>query len=338
MLDIPLSVLDLAPIVSGGSAAEALRATADLARHAETLGYTRFWVGEHHNTAGSASSAPAVLLAHLAATTDTIRIGSGGVMLPNHPPLVVAEQFGTLEALHPGRIDLGIGRAPGTDEVTAQALRRQAATPFPDELAELVDLFTGRRAGELVARPGLGDIPELWLLGSSEFSARLAAKLGVPFAFAYHINASGARAALSAYRRSFQPSRWRATPYTMMSVTTVCAGTDDEAETLAAPTILWLLRSRQGRQVALPTPGQAATQSYTDAEREFVQQRLADQAVGSPATVGRKLQELLNGTGVDELMLTSMVSDLADRTRSLDLVMNYISANFSSSLMAASTR
>ncbi|MFG3420718.1 LLM class flavin-dependent oxidoreductase [Micromonospora sp. NPDC048063] len=324
MINVPLSVLDLAPVAAGATAGEALRHTTELARRTEALGYHRFWVAEHHNMPGIASSAPAVLLAHLAAHTSTIRLGSGGVMLPNHAPLVVAEQFGTLDALHPGRIDLGIGRAPGTDQVTALALRRTmeglSAEGFPRELADLMNYFTGERPGPITATPGRGQQPAIWLLGSSGFSAQLAGMLGLPFSFAHHFSSQHTLPALALYRQSFRPSKWLAEPYAMVAVNAVCADTDERAEWLAGPGALSLLRLRSGRPGPLATPDEAAAYPYTEIEREFVAQRREGQAMGSPETVRRQLGDLLARTGADELMLTTLVYDVADRVRSYELI------------------
>ncbi|MEH0829038.1 MULTISPECIES: LLM class flavin-dependent oxidoreductase [unclassified Micromonospora] len=319
-----MSVLDLAPVARGASAGAALRATTELARRAEELGYRRFWVAEHHNMPAIASSAPAVLLAHLAAHTATIRLGSGGVMLPNHAPLVVAEQFGTLEALHPGRIDLGIGRAPGTDQVTALALRRTmeglSAEGFPRELADLMNYFSGDEPGQITATPGLGQSPAVWLLGSSGFSARLAGLLGLPFSFAHHFSAQNTLPALQLYRENFRPSRWLDEPYAMVAVNVVCAETDERAEWLAGPGALSFLKLRSGRPEPLASPEEAAAYPYNEFEREFVRQRRDGQAMGSPETVRRQLGDLLARTDADELMITTMVYDVADRVRSFELV------------------
>ncbi|MEV0806746.1 LLM class flavin-dependent oxidoreductase [Micromonospora sp. NPDC050200] len=324
VIDVPVSVLDLAPVARGASAGEALRATTELARRTEELGYRRFWVAEHHNMPAIASSAPAVLLAHLAAHTSTIRLGSGGVMLPNHAPLVVAEQFGTLEALHPGRIDLGIGRAPGTDQVTALALRRTmeglSAEGFPRELADLMNYFSGDEPGQITATPGLGQSPSVWLLGSSGFSAQLAGLLGLPFSFAHHFSARNTLPALQLYRQNFRPSRWLEEPYAMVAVNVVCAETDERAEWLAGPSALSFLKLRSGRPEPLATPEEAAAYPYNEFEREFVLQRRDGQAMGSPETVRRQLGDLVARTGADELMITTMVYDVAERVRSFELV------------------
>jgi luciferase family oxidoreductase group 1 len=333
---VPLSILDLAPVAEGTGNAAALAHTTTLVRRAEDLGYHRFWVAEHHNMPGIASSAPAVLLAHLAAATRTIRLGSGGVMLPNHAPLVVAEQFGTLVALHPDRIDLGIGRAPGTDQVTALALRRSvdalSAEDFPRELARLIGYFeVGSGTPRVIAVPGRGDAPAVWLLGSSDFSARLAGALGLPFSFAHHFSAANTDLALDLYRTGFRPSRWLAEPYAMVAVSAVCAETDERAEWLAGPAGLAFLRLRQGRPGRLPTPDQAAAYPYTALEREFVLARREGQALGSPETVTAQLTALLKRTDADELMLTTMVYDIDDRVRSYELIADRVRPKLPSS-------
>jgi len=323
--ELPLSVLDLSPVAAGTTSGEALRHTTELARRAEELGYHRFWVAEHHNMPAIASSAPAVLIGHLADATSTIRVGSGGVMLPNHAPLVVAEQFGTLEALHPGRIDLGIGRAPGTDQLTALALRRTmeglSAEQFPQELIDLISLFTGGDApARITATPGLGDMPAIWLLGSSGYSAQLAGLLGLPFSFAHHFSAANTLPALALYRENFRPSRWLERPYAMVAVNTICADTDERAEWLAGPAALSFLRLRTGMPQPLDTPEDAAAYPYTPTERETAWGRFGQQAVGSADTVRARLADLLERTKADELMLTTMVYDITDRIRSFELV------------------
>jgi luciferase family oxidoreductase group 1 len=327
---VPLSVLDLAPVAAGTTAGQALRHTTALARRTEELGYRRFWVAEHHNMPAIASSAPAVLIAHLAANTSTIRLGSGGVMLPNHAPLVVAEQFGTLAALHPDRIDLGIGRAPGTDQLTALALRRTveglSAEGFPQELQDLIGYFAGDPGQRILAMPGRGDEPAIWLLGSSGFSAQLAGLLGLPFSFAHHFSAANTEPALSLYRQSFRPSRWLSRPYAMVAVSTIVADTDERADWLAGPAALSFLRLRTGRPQPLASPDEAAAYPYTELDREFVRQRRDGQATGSPETVTRQLTELLERTRADELMLTTMVYDIDDRIRSFELVAEKVAA------------
>jgi luciferase family oxidoreductase group 1 len=326
---VPFSVLDLAPVPSGTSATTALRHSRVLAQHVERLGYHRLWVSEHHNMPGIASSAPAVLIADLAAATKSIRVGSGGVMLPNHAPLVVAEQFGMLEALHPGRIDLGIGRAPGTDPLTASALRRTpdglSAEDFPRELSELLAFFDGsfpqgHPYQNITAVPARGNSPSVWLLGSSGYSAQAAGLLGLPFAFAHHFSPANTLPALQLYRSSFRPSEELSEPYAMVAVAVVCAETDERARWLAAPSALSFLRLRQGRPGLMPTPEEAAAYPYTELEREMIRSRQVDQVIGSPDTVRRGLSELLGRTRADELMITTMLHGHTDRLRSYELV------------------
>jgi luciferase family oxidoreductase group 1 len=326
---LPLSVLDLAPVPSGSTPSDALAHSTELARRAEDLGYTRMWVAEHHNMPGIASSAPAVLIAHLASVTSRMRVGSGGVMLPNHPPLVVAEQFGMLEALHPGRIDLGIGRAPGTDQVTAAALRRTAdalsAEDFPEQLMDLLGFFTGdfppgHPFGAITAVPGRGNMPSIWLLGSSGYSAQVAGVLGLPFAFAHHFSAENTIPALRLYRKTFRPSRVLPAPYALIGVAAICAETDERASWLAGPGILSFVRLRAGRPGPFPSPDEAAAHSYTDFERAIAERRQANQVIGSPGRVRRALDDLVAATGADELMITTMVHDHEDRFRSYELI------------------
>ncbi len=325
---VPLSVLDLAPVPMGGTAGEALRNSIDLAQKTEQWGYHRYWVAEHHNMPGVASSAPAVLIAHLAQATTKIRVGSGGVMLPNHAPLVVAEQFGMLEALHPGRIDLGIGRAPGTDQLTATALRRTAdlsAEDFPNDLGELIAFFYGtfpdeHPYGRISAVPARGNPPEMWLLGSSGYSAQAAAVLGLPFAFAHHFSPANTLPALAIYHQQFRPSHFLSEPYAMVAVAVVCAETDEQARYLAMPSALSFLRLRQGQPSQLPSPEEAAAHPYSEYERAAIAGRQADQVIGSPETVKRGLEHLLEKTKANELMLTTIVHGHADRLRSYQLV------------------
>jgi luciferase family oxidoreductase group 1 len=326
---VPLSVLDLAPIGSGFGPPEALRNSVDLARHAERWGYRRHWVAEHHNMPGVASSAPAVLIGHLAAATARLRVGAGGVMLPNHPPLVVAEQFGMLEALHPGRVDLGIGRAPGTDPDTAAALRRTAAPlsrdDFPEQLAELIAFFQGSFPSDhpyrrIHAIPGEGSLPALWLLGSSGYSAQVAGILGLPFAFAHHFMPANTVPALELYRQRFRPSARLSEPYAMVAVAVVCADTDARARWLHGSSRLSGLRLRSGAPIPLPTPEEAAAYSATPAEEAVVQAFVADHVVGGPDAVRQGLDDLLARTGADELMVTTSVYDHRDRLRSYELV------------------
>jgi luciferase family oxidoreductase group 1 len=326
---VPLSVLDLAPVGEGSSPAAALQASLVLAQEAERLGYTRYWVAEHHNMPGIASSSPPVLLAHAAAVTSTIRLGSGGVMLPNHSALVVAEQFGMLEALHPGRIDLGIGRAPGTDRLTARALRRnplaQAVDDFPEQLIELFGYFDGafpegHPYRSITATPGLGYRPAVWLLGSSDYSAQAAGMLGLPFSFAHHFAAGNTLPALTAYREAFRPSKHLDEPHVMLGVSAMCAETDEEARWLAGPGALAFVRLRSGRPGRYPTPEEAAAYNFTPQEREVVKAWTGSHVVGSPETVRRRLVELVDRTDADELMITTMTHGPAARLHSYRLV------------------
>jgi luciferase family oxidoreductase group 1 len=328
-LDIPLSVLDLAVVGEGSNPADALRHSLDLVQRTERLGYHRYWVAEHHNMPGIASSAPAVLLAHLASITATIRLGSGGVMLPNHAPLVIAEQFGMLEALHPGRIDLGIGRAPGTDPRTASALRRGMGglrePDLPQLLGELLGFFNGTFPDDhpyraITAVPGLGYQPALWLLGSSDYSARLAGLLGLPFSFAHHFSAANTMPAIDAYRSSFRPSAVLDAPYLMLGVAVTCAETDDRARWLAKPSDLSFLRLRSGRPGRFPTPEEAAAFTMSPADEQLVSSWSSSRIVGDPVTVAERLTALRERTGADELMITTMVHGHDDRVRSYELV------------------
>jgi luciferase family oxidoreductase group 1 len=317
-----VSVLDLAPVATGSTVGRALRNSIELAVHVERLGYLRHWVAEHHNMPGIASSAPAVLIAHLASATTTLRVGSGGVMLPNHQPLVIAEQFGMLEALHPGRIDLGIGRAPGTDRITAWALRRgldESADDLPTQLAELRAFFAGTYP-RITAVPGAGNAPAIWLLGSSDFSARLAGELGLPFSFAHHFMPRNTLPALEIYRRSFKPSETLAEPYAMIGVAVLCAESDEYARWLHGSARLSFLRLRTGRPGTLPSPEEAAAYEYTPDQREFVESWTSSHVVGSPETVREGLLELQRSTSGDELMLTTNVYEHGDRLRSYELV------------------
>ncbi len=322
-----LSVLDLAPVSSDTTPGAALQASTDLAQAAERLGYHRYWVAEHHGMPGIASSAPAVLIAHLAAATSTIRLGSGGVMLPNHAPLVVAEQFGTLEALHPGRIDLGIGRAPGTDRLTAHALRRPTSVDdFPADLAELrAFLGDGGFADDhpyrsVRAVPSGEGHPSIWLLGSSGYSARLAGELGLPFAFAHHFSSQYTIPALDLYRASFQPSPTLDRPYAVVTAAVICADTAEEAARLAAPAGLSVLRLRSGNPGRLPTPEEALAYPYTPEERAAIESFTASYVIGDPAEVRSGLADLQARTGADELMVATNVGDPKLRIRSYELV------------------
>ena len=327
---VPLGVLDLAPIPEGSTAGEALRATTALAQQVEDLGFTRFWVAEHHGMPGVASSSPPVLIAHIADATRAIRVGSGGVMLPNHSSLVVAEQFGMLEALHPGRIDLGIGRAPGTDQATAQALHPRASEgrgpdDFPRQLTDLLGFFTGswpenHPYRQVHAVPGEGNGPDLWLLGSSGYSAQVAGALGLPFAFAHHFMPHNTLPALDLYRSSFRPSAALREPYSMIASGVVCADTDEQARFLAGASALSFLKLRTGRPGRVPTPEEAAAYPYSDLERAFIADRQATQHIGAPDTVLAGLADLVKRTEVNELMITTQTHDPADRRRSFELL------------------
>ncbi|WP_433463230.1 LLM class flavin-dependent oxidoreductase [Spirillospora sp. CA-128828] len=318
-MSMRFSVLDLAPVVAGSTSGQALRNTLDLARHTERLGYHRYWLAEHHAMPGIASSATAVLIGQVAAATSRMRVGSGGVMLPNHAPMVVAEQFGTLEALYPGRIDLGLGRAPGTDQATALALRRSPEALSVDDFPEQVIELRGYFGADSKVTPAAGNEPPVWLLGSSGYSARLAGLLGLPFAFAHHFSAENTVPALTLYRESFRPGALDE-PYSMIGVSVTAASTDEEARELAAPQALAFLRLRQGRPGLLPTPEEAASHPYTPLERQMIDARLADQVVGGPDGVRKQLDALIERTGVDEVMVTTQVYDHADRLRSYDIL------------------
>lgn len=324
-----LSVLDLTPVPSGSSGAEALRNTLDLARLADELGYDRYWLSEHHNTALLGSAAPEILIGYVAGATQRIRVGSGGIMLPNHSPLKVAEWFRMLEAFHPGRIDLGLGRAPGTDPRTALALRRSRealrADDFPEELQDLLGYLTdslpeGHPFQRLRAIPAGVGTPEIWLLGSTDFGARLAAKLGLGFAFAHHIKPEPALEALQMYRAEFQPSGFNAEPRAFIAVSAVCAETDEAAAELATSTQLVVLRQFQGRQAPLPSVAEATAYPYQAYERELLEAQANRLFVGSPQTLHAQLTALADAAGVTEIMVTSLIHDHAKRRRSYELL------------------
>ncbi|XRQ12518.1 LLM class flavin-dependent oxidoreductase [Actinomadura welshii] len=318
-MSVSFSVLDLAPVVSGGTSAQALRNTLDLARRTERLGFHRYWLAEHHAMPGIASSATAVLIGQVAAATSAMRIGSGGVMLPNHAPMVVAEQFGTLEALYPGRIDLGLGRAPGTDQATALALRRSPEALSVDDFPEQVIELRGYFGADSKVTPAAGNEPPIWLLGSSGYSARLAGLLGMPFAFAHHFSAANTEPALKLYRESFRPGALDA-PYSMIGVAVTAAESDERARELAAPQALSFLLLRRGAPGPLPSPEEAAAYPYTPLERQMIDSRLAEQVVGGPETVRKDLDALIERTAVDEVMVMTQVHDHADRLRSYEIL------------------
>ena len=320
----PFSILDLAPIQRGGTAADSFRNAVDLARHAEKWGYHRYWLAEHHNFSGIASAATAVVIGHVAGATTRIRVGSGGVMLPNHSPLVIAEQFGTLESLYPGRIDLGLGRAPGTDRMTAHALRRDSARSgdtFPQDLAELQGYFKAATPGQSVrAVPGEGLNVPIWLLGSSTFSAELAAKLGLPFAFAWHFAPEALFAALEIYRDTFRPSAALERPYFMLGVNVFAADTDREAERLfTSLQQQFLQHTRRGTQ-PLPPPVDSMDDLWLPPERAYVDQRTAGSVVGSPDTVHHGLERIIAEVAPDEIMATAQIFDHAARLRSFEIL------------------
>ena len=322
---VPLSVLDLSPVPEGSDAGQALRNSLDLARHAEALGYNRYWMAEHHNMPGIASAATAVALAHVAAGTRTIRVGAGGVMLPNHSPLVIAEQFGTLAALHPGRIDLGLGRAPGSDMITARAMRRDLmadADDFPRDVVELLGYFRPAAPGQAVqAVPGAGlDVP-VWILGSSTFGAQLAAMLGLPYAFASHFAPAQMTEATAIYRERFRPSERLAAPHVMLGVNVFAADTDAEARRLFTSLQQAFLNLRTGRPGKLPPPVDETDARLADPRaRAMLANALACSVVGGPDTVRRGLAEFVARTGPDELMVTAQIFDHAARRRSFEIL------------------
>ena len=322
-MSTPLSILDLAPIVQGGDAARALHNSLDLARHAERWGYHRFWLAEHHGMPGVASAATAVAIAHVAAGTRAIRVGAGGIMLPNHAPLVIAEQFGTLASLHPGRIDLGLGRAPGSDPATLRALRRTpgAADTFPQDVMELMSWFREVHPGQPVqAVPGAGlDVP-IWILGSSLFGAELAAALGLPYAFASHFAPAAMTEALALYRSRFRPSERLERPYAMLGVNVFAADTEAEARRLYTSLQQAFINLRRGRPGPLPPPDRRLEERLSPADRHLIGEMLSCTVVGAPETVRRGLLAFAERTGADELMLTSQIHDHTARLRSFEMV------------------
>ena len=322
---LPLSVLDLAPVVSGGTAADAFRNTVELARLTERLGFARFWLAEHHGMPSIASSAPEILIEHVASATERIRVGSGGIMLPNHAPLRIAEAFHTLETLHPGRIDLGVGRAPGTDPVTSSALRPFDAEQFPQQLAELTALSRGEfPAGHPFHRvrvvPEGVALPPVWLLGSSGASARLAGQLGMGYAFASHFSPAPAGPPLQAYRDAFEPSEAFPRPHAIVATSVVCAETEEEAERLATSMQLAWVRLQRGRFAPLPSPEEAAAYDYTPQDLAVVAGYRRLQVVGTPVQVRERLEALVAEAPTDEVMVTTVVYDHAARLRSYELL------------------
>ena len=320
----PLSVLDLAPVTAGSTPADALRNTRELAQLADRAGYTRYWLAEHHNMTGIASAATAVVIGHVAAATSRIRVGAGGIMLPNHAPLVIAEQFGTLESLFPGRIDLGLGRAPGTDQPTARALRRHMAGSgdnFPQDVLELQSYFQPIKPGQAVsAVPGAGlDIP-IWLLGSSLYSAELAAHLGLRFAFASHFAPRALFQAIELYRSRFQPSAALDKPYFAVAANAIAADTDAEAQHLLGSLRLRFASMARGVRGQLPPPEAFVESEWSAAELAFADESLSCSSIGDPDEVRRRLEGLIEQTGADELILTAQIFDHAARLKSFELV------------------
>jgi len=321
--DIPFSVLDLSPIREGGTAAESFRNTLDLARHTEQLRFHRYWVAEHHGLPGIASAATSVVIAHVAGGTSRIRVGSGGIMLPNHAPLVIAEQFGTLESLFPGRIDLGLGRAPGGDTRTARALRRHLGSSgdtFPQDLQELMAYFRPGGPGNGVhAVPGEGLVVPIWLLGSSDFSARLAAELGLPFAFASHFAPDYLHEALALYRRYFEPSKQLPEPRVMVAANVFAADTDAEAKRMFTSAQQQFLNLVRGTPSLLPPPVESMDQVWLPHERAHVERMTRCSAVGSPTTVKHWLEQFARETGADEMILAGQIYDHAARRHSFEI-------------------
>ncbi len=319
---IPLSILDLSPVPEGSSTGDALRNSMDLARHAEALGYRRYWMAEHHNMPGIASAATAVALAHVATVTRTIRIGAGGIMLPNHAPLLIAEQFGTLAALHPGRIDLGLGRAPGSDQIAARAMRRNLdsdANQFPRDVVELLSYFQPEQPNQILrAVPGAGEKIEAWILGSSTFGAQLAAMLGLPYAFASHFAPEQMQEAMAIYRETFRPSERLQTPLVMLGLSVFAAPTDEEARFLFTSQQQSFLNLRRGRPGKLPPP--VETLEVDRFGQSMLDHALSCSIVGNPDTVRDGLKAFAQRTGADALMVTANIFDHEARKRSYSIL------------------
>lgn len=332
-MSVPLSVLDLAHVAKGATSADALRRTIDIAKRAEAAGYRRFWVAEHHNMPTVASTSPPILIAAMAAETKRIRLGSGGVMLPNHAPFVVAEQFAMLEALHPGRIDLGLGRAPGTDQVTAHALRRdggrEGVEEFPQNVLELLAWFGDDRLPDslsryLAATPVAGETqPELWLLGSSAYAAQLAGVLGLPYCYAHHFGTLDPTEVLNAYRARFEPSEALKEPYAMVCTTAIVADTAEEADFLAGPARVMQVEARTGRRRPIVSPEEAAARTYDDRERSILSQNSGTRFLGDVDDVIGRLQGFVDKTGVQELMIASSTFDGETKARTLELLASH---------------
>jgi luciferase family oxidoreductase group 1 len=325
-----LSVLDLAPILEGGSAAQSFANSLALAQHTEGLGYTRYWLAEHHGMPGIASAATSVLIAHVAGGTQRIRVGAGGIMLPNHSPLVIAEQFGTLESLYPGRIDLGLGRAPGSDPITARAMRRSLVTDedqFPQDVLELMDYFSPEPRGPVRAVPGQGLNIPIWILGSSLFGAQLAAHLGLPFAFASHFAPQMLMDALHIYRTHFKPSPRLATPYVMLGFSVFAADTDKEAQLLASSQQQAFVALRSGQPRRLPPPQEGYLESLAPPYRAVIDSALSCSAIGAPDTVRAQMHGFVQQTQADELMITSNVFNQTARRKSYEIAMQVFAAS-----------
>lgn len=324
-----LSILDLSPIAQGTEPAQSFKNSLDLAQHAERWAYHRFWLAEHHGMPGIASAATAVLIAHVAGGTRTIRVGAGGIMLPNHSPLVVAEQFGTLESLFPGRIDLGLGRAPGSDQRTARALRRNLssdADEFPQDVAELLDYFSDEPRSAVKAVPGAGLHVPVWILGSSLYGAQLAAAMGLPYAFASHFAPQQMMQAVEIYRATFRPSAYLAKPYVMLGFNVFAADTDDQAHLLASSAQQAFVNLRSGRPAKIPPPVENFMQQLGEGERALLNQILACSAIGSPATVTQQMRDFISRTGADELMIASNIFEHQARLHSYEIVATISSA------------
>ena len=324
---IPLSVLDLVPVREGGGVSEALAEAGELAAAAEAAGYKRFWVAEHHASPGIAGGAVSVVLAHIGHSTSSIRIGAGGIMLPNHNPFVIAEQFGALDGLFPGRVDLGLGRAPGAAPILGQALRKdlhRAAEYFPQDVVELRALLTGDVALPIQATPGFGAEIELWMLGSSLFGAQLAAQLGLPYAFASHFAPDHLDAALEAYRTQFRPSAALDKPHAMAAMTVICGETDEEAEFLASSQDQAFVRLRSGDPGKLPPPIAGYRASLPDSAQAMLQRLSVARAVGSPETVRARIARFVERTRADEIIVSGATFDPAARRRSLELTMGAV--------------
>lgn len=322
---IPLSVLDLALINEGSHASESFKNSVDLAQHVEQWGFNRYWLAEHHNMSGVASSATSVIIGHIAGATSKMRVGSGGIMLPNHAPLVIAEQFGTLDALYPGRIDLGIGRAPGSDQATAHALRRtlnNGAEQFPEQLAELRAFFADNPTMRVRAVPGGGAEVPIWLLGSSDFSARLSAELGLPFSFASHFAPQFAMQALQIYHQNFKPSKELKEPYVMMGISLITADTDEEAHYLATSMQQQFINLRKGAPTQFTAPIKDTSKTWSAHEQASVAQMLNSPStiIGSPETVKKKLEQFLQATKADEFIISTGTYHQKARLRSYEIL------------------